>query len=80
MVERGFLEGGASDTQSKLRPDMMMVDMTTAEHQRYLHHDDDSGPSLTPVMPNRKSRSVKIVEGGYCPDTRCEEKLQKSTA
>ena len=31
-VERGFLQGpgGAADTRSKMRPDMMIVEMTTA--------------------------------------------------
>ena len=63
--------GGAADTQSKMRPDMMTVEMTGAEQQRYLRHDDNSGSRLTPltpVMPNGSARSIKIVEGRYCPD------------
>jgi len=44
MVERGFLQGGAADTRSKMRPDMMIVEMTTAEQQQYLRHDDISDP------------------------------------
>ena len=36
MVERGLLQGGAADTRSKMRPDMMVVAMTAAEQQRYL--------------------------------------------
>ena len=36
MVERGFLQGGAADARSKMRPDMMVVAMTAAEQQRYL--------------------------------------------
>ena len=65
MVERGFLQGGAADTRSKTRLDMMIVEMTAAEQQRYLHHDDNSGSicRLTPVMPNGNPRSIKIVEG-----------------
>ena len=65
-VERGFLQGGA-DTRSKMRPDMMIVEMTAAEQQRYLQHDDNSGSRLTPltpVMPNGNPRSIKIVQGG----------------
>jgi len=31
MVERGLLQGGAADIQSKMRLDMMIVEMTTAE-------------------------------------------------
>ena len=82
-VERGFLQGGAAATRSKMRPDMMVVEMTTTEQQQYLRHDDNSGsrlPPLIPVMPNGNSRSVKIVEGGYCSDTRYEEKLQEKGA
>ncbi len=57
--------------------------MTTAEQQQYLRHDDNSGSRLTPltpVMPNGNPRSVQIVEGGYCPDTGYEEKLQEKEA
>ena len=31
-------------------------------------------------MPNGNPRTVKIVEGGYCSDTRYEEKLQEKEA
>ena len=30
-VERGFLQRGVADTRSKMRPDMMIGEMTTAE-------------------------------------------------
>ena len=82
-VERGFLQGGAAATRSKMRPDMMIVEMTTTEQQQYLRHDDNSGsrlPPLIPVMPNGNPRCVKNVEGGYCSDTRYEEKLQEKGA
>ncbi len=82
-VERGFVQGGAADTRTKMRPDMMIVEMTTAEQQQYLRHDDNSGSRmtfLTPMMPSRNPRSIKIVEGGYCSDTRDEEKLQEKGA
>ena len=52
---------------------MLIVEMATAEQQRCLHHDDNSGSRLAPVMPTRKPRGVKIMEGGYCPDTRYEK-------
>ena len=74
-----FLVGRATDTWSKVRPDMMIVEMTTAEQQQYLRHDDNSGSRLaplTPMMPNRNPRSTKLVGLGKCPDTRNEEKLQ----
>jgi len=54
--------------------------MTAAEQQQYLGHDDNSASRLTPltpVMPNGNPRSIKIVQGGYCPDTSYEEKLQE---
>ena len=82
-VGRGFLQRGAADTLSKMRPDMMTVEMTAAEQQQYLRHDDNSGyrlTPLTPVMPNGNPRSIKIVERGDCPDTRYEEKLQEKEA
>jgi hypothetical protein len=77
-VERGFLQGGASATRSNMRPDMMTVEMTTAEQQQYLRHDDNSGCRMTPLTPmmlKGNPRSIKIVEGGYCSDTSYEEKL-----
>ncbi len=79
-VGRGFLQRRAADIRSKMRPDMMIVEMTAAEQQQYLRHDDTSGSRLTPltpVMPNGDPRSIKIVEGGYCPDTRYEGKKQE---
>ena len=51
MVERGFLQGGAADTRSKMRPDMMIVELTTVEQQQSLHHDGNSGSRLTPLTP-----------------------------
>ncbi|DBB14316.1 TPA: hypothetical protein ACH3X3_001250 [Trebouxia sp. C0006] len=44
-------QGGAADTRSKMRPDMMIVEMTTAGQQQYLRHDDNSGSRLTPLTP-----------------------------
>ena len=82
-VERGFLQGGDAFTRSKMRPDMIIVEMTTTEQQQYLRHDDKSGSRTTPLtsmMPSGNPRSIKIVEGGYCSDTRYEEKLQEKGA
>ena len=79
----GFLAGGSSTHTEPERPDMMIVEMTTAEQQQYMRHDDNSGSRLTPltsVMPNGNPRSIKIVEGGYCSDTRYDEKLQEKGA
>jgi len=62
-----------------MRPDMMIVEMTTAEQQQYLRHDDNSGSRLTPLtpmMPNGNPRSIKIMEGGYCYDIRYQENFK----
>ena len=48
-VVKGLLRRGAADTRSKMRPDMMIVEMTAAEQQQYLRHDDNSGSRLTPL-------------------------------
>ncbi len=73
-VERGLLQRGAADTRSKMRPDVMIVEMTTAEQQQYLRPDDNPGSRLTPI-PNTNPRSMKIVKGCLTQDTR--ENLKK---
>ena len=35
---------------------------------------------ITTHMPNGKARRIWIVEGGYCSDTRYEEKLEEKEA
>jgi len=77
----GFLAGGSSrhTEQDEARHDDSGNDnsRTTAVPAPY------SGSRLTPltpVMPNGNPRSIKIVEGGYCSDTRYEEKLQEKGA
>jgi hypothetical protein len=62
-VKRGFLQREAADTRSKMRPNMMIAEMTTAEQQQYLRHDDHSESrltALTPVMPNGNPRSKRV--------------------
>ena len=44
MLGRGFVQRGAADTWSKMRPDMMIVEMTKAEQQQYLRHDTSLDP------------------------------------
>ncbi len=66
-----------------MRPDLMIVEMTAAEQRTYLHHDDTTGATLrtlTAHMPYGKARHIWIVEGGYCSDTRYEEKLKEKEA
>ena len=80
---RGLLQRGPADTRSKMRPDLMIVEMTASEQHMYLQHDDTTGArlrSLTPYMPDGKARRIWIVEGGYCSDTRYEEKLKEKEA
>ncbi len=62
---------------------MMMAGMTTAEQRRYLSYHDRTGhrlATLTPHMPCGRTRQVWIVEGGYCADTRYEEKSPEKEA
>ena len=45
-----------------------------------MRHDDNSGSRLihlTPLMPSGNPRSMKVVRGGYCFDTRYEELQEK---
>ena len=51
----------------------MLVQMTTAEQQQYLRHDDKSGSRLTPLtsaISNANPRSMKIVKGCLTQDIR----------
>ena len=64
-VERGVLQGGAADSRSKMRPDMMTVEMTAAEQQQYLRHDDDSKFRLKPlssVMSNGSEEDIALIQ------------------
>ena len=66
--------------RNKMRPDIMMVEMTDAERTKYLPHDADTGqalPSLPAEMPSGKTRKIHIVEVGYCSDTRYLRKLEE---
>ncbi len=69
-MERGFLQGGAADTRSKMRPDKMIVELITVQQQRYLHSDGNSGSRLTPLTPcNESSRKLpdQVVRPGPWP-------------
>ena len=61
--EWSFLQRGAADMQSKMRPDTMIVETVTTEQQQYLHHKDFESKltALTPVMPNEAPRSTQTV-------------------
>ena len=80
QVERGFLQRGEEDSRSKMRPDMMIVELTTSEQQTYIPSDDTTGvtlPTLPAIKQDGKARRKWIVEGGYCSDTRYEDKLKE---
>ena len=67
-------------SRHKMRPDVMVVEMTDKERQQYLPHDARTGeelPELQATLPNGQARKVYIVELGYCNDTRYLEKLQQ---
>ena len=67
------------NARKKMRPDMMVVEMTDSEQHIYLPHDTDAGlrlPNLQPTMPSGKARKIITVEGGYCSDVSYLEKSQ----
>lgn len=68
-------DNDAQQTRSKLRPDMMIVEMSTAEYEEYTQH--DTMAHLCPTMPNGKPRKVWVAEAGYCSDTMYEDKLKE---
>ena len=66
--------------RDKVRPDVMVVELSETERRRYLPHVADTGhmlPDLPTILSNGKARKVYIVEGGYCSDTRYLEKIQE---
>ena len=70
------------EARKKMRPDMMIIEMTHTEQRTYLSHDTDTGsrlPNLQRTMPNGKfkARKVTIVEGGYCSDVSYLEKVKE---
>ena len=68
------------DARKKMRPDMMVVEMTDTEQHTYLPHDTDTGsrlPNLQPTMPSGKARKIMIIEGGYCSDVSYLEKAKE---
>ncbi len=80
---RCFVQRRTSDTWSKMRPDIMIIEMTAQEQRRYLPHDATSSarlPNLAPNMPGSKARQIWIVEGGYYADMRYKEKLEEKEA
>ena len=73
------LPSGACKDRSKMRPDMMMVEMTEFEQKLYFPHNTNNTrlPSLPAKLPNGKARQVTIVAGGYCSDVSYMEKLRE---
>ena len=66
--------------RDKMRPDVMVVELSETERRQYLPHTADTGhtlPDLPSTLPNGKARKIYIVEGGYCSDTWYLEKVQQ---
>ena len=70
--------------RTKLRPDIMMVELQ--EHERLIYQRAASStthsvlPSsiIDPRLGSGRQRKIWIVEGGYCADTRYAENNMKS--
>lgn len=56
--------------RDKTRPDILIVEMTAAEQVQKQYTEP-----LPPILPHSSARKVWLVEGGYCADTKYEEKL-----
>ena len=46
-VERGLLQHGEADSRSKMQPDMMILEMTAAEQQTYIPHNDATRTTMS---------------------------------
>ena len=65
---RGMLQREESDTRSKMRPDMMMVEMTAQEQRKYLLCAATHAAGMADLnthMRNGRARRIWIVKGGY---------------
>lgn len=62
-------------TRNKLRPEVMIVEMSAVEYEQYMQHATKA--QLCPQMPDGKPRNVWVAEAGYCSDTMCEDKLKE---
>ncbi len=67
--------------RTKLRPDIMMVELQELEHSIYqraagsMPHNLLPSSVIDPRMGHGRQRKIWIVEGGYCADTRYAEKV-----
>ena len=61
--------------RDKLRPDIMLVELTDKEREAYMTGEDM--PLLNATMQTNRPRKVWIVEGGYCTDTRYSDKYRR---
>ena len=65
--------------RQKLRPDIMVVEMTSTEQRKYANNTRGrTHKRLAPLVGN-KARKVWLIEGGYCSDTRYEGKMAEKT-
>ena len=68
-------EDTRTHARAKLRPDIMLVELTDIERQAYL-----AGKEMTLLsanVQNNRPRKVWIVEGRYCKDTRYSDKYRR---
>jgi hypothetical protein len=69
--------GHSNNVRSKLRPDIMLVEVSQEEFAKWV-----AGESVGRLCPTHdtRPRRVWIVEIGYCSDTRYEAKLDEKRA
>ncbi|KAL3155506.1 hypothetical protein ABBQ38_15503 [Trebouxia sp. C0009 RCD-2024] len=61
--------------RDKLRPDIMLVELTDIEREAYMTGEEM--PLLNATMQTNQPRKVWIAEGGYCTDTRYSDKYRR---
>ncbi len=63
--------------REKIRPDVMVVELTKSEQQRYGNGAmaNTACHTALPTKVGNRARKVWILEGGYCSDTKYAEKL-----
>ena len=68
-------DNGPEQIRNKLKPDLMIVEMSAIEHEQHMQH--ATMAQLSPQMLDGKPRKVWVAEAGYCSDTMYEDKLKE---
>ena len=67
--------------RDKLRPDVMLVELTREEQRTYRNNINTNELSPLPSTIENRKRKIWILEGGYCSDTnyakKYDEKMQQ---